>query len=237
MTYILLIRHGQNDWVKKQRLAGWLPGVHLNEDGRKQAQDLSERIRELPLRGIYSSPLERCMETAKEIAKPHNLEIVPLEEIGEVRYGKWEGRKLKKLRKKKRKWYKVQHFPSRFRFPGGESFVAVQERAVSAIEKVCDRHENELIAFVSHADLIKLVLNYYFGAHIDQFQRISISPGSASLLSLSKDGPVRIIRVNDNGPVQVPSEEKKKTANENVNDTNKQVPVVGEKMVTAGGSS
>ncbi len=234
MTYILLIRHGQNDWVSKQRLAGWLPGVHLNEIGRRQAEDLSERLGELPLSQIYSSPLERCMETALVIAKPHNLEVISLEELGEVRYGKWEGKKLKKLRKQKRKWYAVQHYPSRFRFPGGESFVAVQQRAVSAIEKLCDLHEEELIALVSHADLIKLALSYYSGSHIDLFQRINISPASASLLSLSKDGPVRIMRVNDNGPIHLPSKEKDKNANRDVNNNkNHAAPVAGNKMVPA----
>ena len=235
MTYILLIRHGQNDWVSKQRLAGWLPGVHLNDIGWKQAEDLSERLRELPLREIYSSPLERCMETARVIAKPHNLKVVSLEEIGEVRYGKWEGKKLKKLRKQKRKWYKVQHYPSRFRFPGGESFVAVQQRAVSAIEKLCELHEEELIALVSHADLIKLVLSHYFGSHIDLFQRINISPASASLLGLSKDGPVRILRVNDNGPIHLPSKEKHKNANGDItNNKNQAAPVAENKMISSG---
>jgi probable phosphoglycerate mutase len=231
MTYILLIRHGQNDWVSKQRLAGWLPGVHLNDLGWQQAEELSERIRDLPLSAIYSSPLERCLETARVIAKPHNLEVISLEELGEVRYGKWEGKKLKKLRKKKRKWYKIQHYPSRFRFPGGESFVAIQQRAVSAIEKLCGQHEKELIALVSHADLIKLVMSHYFGSHIDLFQRINISPASASLLSLSKGGPVRIMRVNDNGPIQLPSPKKDKKANEDIADNRKQAaPVAGGMM-------
>lgn len=225
MTYILLIRHGQNDWVTKRRLAGWIQGVHLNDVGQQQAENLSERLRELPLAAVYSSPLERCMETANVIARPHNLEVFDLEELGEVRYGKWEGKRLKKLRKKRRKWYNVQHFPSRFRFPEGESFVAVQQRAVSAIEKLSERHQKELIALVSHADVIKLILSHYIGSHIDLFQRINIAPASASLLSLSKDGSVHILRINDHGPLKLPSQEKEKSSEEDDSDTKREAVI------------
>ncbi|NIP26998.1 MAG: phosphoglycerate mutase, partial [Phycisphaerae bacterium] len=88
MALILLVRHGQNDWVKKNRLAGWTPGVHLNEDGQKQVKSLADRLSEWPIKAIYSSPLERCMETAAALAQSHNLEINQLETVGEVRYGK-----------------------------------------------------------------------------------------------------------------------------------------------------
>lgn len=208
MAYILLIRHGQNDWVNKRRLAGWTPGVHLNEEGRSQAEQLSGRLSSLPLKAIYSSPLERCMETAAFLAHPHGLEVVELDAIGEVHYGKWQGKKIKKLTKKKRKWYAVQHFPSRFRFPGGESLTEVQKRAVAAIERLGRLHEEELTAAVSHADVIKLILAHYLGMHIDLFQRIVVSPASVSLLALSESGPVRVLRINDDGQIRLPSKDK-----------------------------
>ena len=139
MTTILLIRHAQNDWVKKKRLAGWLPDVHLNQAGIEQAESLAERLAGLPIEAIYCSPLERCVETAQIVSQPHNLEVQTMPEIGEVRYGRWEGKKLKKLARKKRKWFAVQHYPSRFRFPGGESFSEVQQRAVKGIEEICKK--------------------------------------------------------------------------------------------------
>jgi probable phosphomutase (TIGR03848 family) len=209
MAYILLIRHGQNDWVNKRRLAGWTPGVHLNEEGRSQAQQLSDRLSSLPLKAIYSSPLERCMETAAFLARPHGLEVVELDAVGEVHYGKWQGKKIKKLAKK-RKWYAVQHFPSRFRFPGGESLAEVQKRAVAAIERLSLLHEKELAAVVSHADVIKLILANYLGMHIDLFQRIVVSPASVSFLALSDSGPVGVLRVNDDGPIRLPEKDNDK---------------------------
>jgi probable phosphoglycerate mutase len=203
MAYILLVRHGQNDWVKKNRLAGWTPGVHLNEEGQKQVEDLAQRLAELPIKAIYSSPLERCMETAEAVARLHKLDIHPLEAVGEVRYGEWEGEKIKKLAKEKA-WYAVQHFPSRFRFPGGESFTEVQQRVVDAIEKINGQHKKEMVVVVSHADVIKLALAHYMGTHIDLFQRIGLSPASVSVLALGEGGGVHVLRVNDNGPIKPP---------------------------------
>lgn len=211
MAYILLVRHGQNDWVKKNRLAGWTSGVHLNEEGQKQVEELAQRLSQLPIKAIYSSPLERCVETAEALARPHELDILPLEAVGEVRYGEWEGKKIKKLAKEKA-WYAVQHFPSRFRFPGGESFIEVQQRAVEAIETINRQYKKEMIIIVSHADVIKLVLAHYMGTHIDLFQRIGLSPASVSVLALGEGGGVQVVRVNDSGPLKPPPEEKEKQA-------------------------
>jgi probable phosphoglycerate mutase len=203
MTYILLVRHGQNEWVKEKRLAGWIPGVQLNEEGRHEVKLLAQRLSSLPIRMIVSSPLERCMETAIILAEPSGVQVESSAELGEVRYGKWEGKRLKKLARKKRKWYLVQHFPSRFRFPAGESFVEVQTRAVNTVEKLSHQHGEEFILLVSHADVIKLVLAHYLGMHIDLFQRLAVSPASVSILALTGSGPVNVLRINDSGPIKL----------------------------------
>lgn len=206
MTYVLLVRHGQNDWVEKRRLAGWTPGVHLNEEGQEQVDRLARRLAHLPIKFIYSSPLERCLETAEAIGVSLRLEVTRLPAVGEVRYGRWEGKKVKKVAKKKRSWNAVQHYPSRFRFPGGETLREVQGRAVAALEELCASHKDEMILVVSHADVIKLLLAHYLGVHIDLFQRLIISPASVSALLLSDGGLVRVLRINDDGPLQAPSE-------------------------------
>lgn len=204
MTTILLVRHGENDWVKKHRLAGWIEGIHLNENGRQQAAAAAERLAPLPVKAIYSSPVLRCQETADFIATTLDLPVHLLETVGEVRYGEWEGKKIKKLAKKK-EWFTVQFFPSRMRFPGGDSLRGVQMRGVEAIETLAQSHDDQdIIVVVSHADLIKLVLAYYLGVHIDLFQRIIVSPASVSVLHLSGNGMVRIGRINDDGPLQAP---------------------------------
>ncbi len=201
MTTIVLVRHGENEWVKQHRLAGWLPDVHLNANGRLQAQSTAERLSHLDIAAIYSSPVERCMETAVTIADSHQLPIQQVEAIGEVRYGKWEGEKIEQLAKKP-SWKTVQYYPSRMEFPEGETLRAVQFRAIEALEKLSEKHVDETIIVVSHADVIKLVVAHYVGTHIDLFQRIIISPASISVISLSADGGMRVVRVNDNGKIE-----------------------------------
>lgn len=207
MTMILLVRHGQNEWVEKKRLAGWIPNVHLNEEGKEQAKQVAERLSHLPIKALYSSPVTRCMETARSIGRALNLQVQELEAVGEVRYGEWEGEEIEKLSKEKA-WHAVQHFPSRFRFPEGEALRHVQARAVDALEGLSARHgKNEMIVVVSHADLIKLTLAHYLGVHIDLFQRIVISPASVSALALADNGMMRVARLNDDGPLKPPPED------------------------------
>lgn len=204
---MILVRHGENDWVKKNRLAGWIPGVHLNELGHKQAAEAAARLAHLPIKAIYCSPITRCLETAEHLTTPHQLPIIELNDLGEVGYGKWEGKKIKKLAKKK-SWYAVQHYPSRFHFPGGEALREAQFRIIQTLEHLSKVHEEETIVVVSHADLIKMVLAHYLGIHLDLFQRIVISPASISVLTLMKNGVVRVVRVNDTGPLLSPASPK-----------------------------
>ena len=121
-----------------------------------------------------------------------------------MEYGEWEGKKIKKLAKKPL-WRAVQFFPSRARFPQGEALREVQFRAIQAVEEIAARHDKELVVVVSHADIIRLLLAHYLGVHIDLFQRIVISPASASVLALSPDGLVRVLRMNDDGPLHPPA--------------------------------
>lgn len=204
MATIILVRHGENDWVQKKRLAGWIPGVHLNENGRQQAAAAAQRLAHLPVKAIYSSPVERCVETAEYLTQTFNLPLQQLEAVGEVRYGDWEGAEIEKLAKEKA-WHIVQHYPSRHQFPQGEALREVQFRAVQALEQLSQQHAQELIVVVSHADLIKLVLAHYLGVHIDLFQRIAIAPASASVLALPTDGRVQVVRINDDGPLTMPT--------------------------------
>ncbi|MBP6015822.1 MAG: MSMEG_4193 family putative phosphomutase [Candidatus Promineofilum sp.] len=204
MGTIILVRHGENDWSKENKLAGRIAGVHLNETGHQQAQAAAQRLAALPIKAVYSSPLTRCIETAAYIADTHHLALQHVDDVGEVAYGEWEGEKIKKLAKKPL-WRAVQFFPSRARFPQGEALREVQFRAIQAVEEVAAQHEKEMIVIVSHADIIRLLLAHYLGIHIDLFQRLVISPASASVLALSADGPVHVLRINDDGPLHPPA--------------------------------
>ena len=196
MTTILLIRHAVNDFVKTGKLAGRMEGVHLNDEGKTQAEALGQRLAEAPLAGIYSSPMERTLETAAAIARGHpQLTVEARTEIIEVEYGDWQGMAISALQRRKM-WAVVQEYPSRAYFPNGEALRDVQARMVNAIEALARRHPAGMIALVCHADLIKLALAHYLGMHLDVFQRIVISPASISTLQLGHSRPF-ILGMND----------------------------------------
>ncbi|MFQ5613861.1 MAG: MSMEG_4193 family putative phosphomutase [Anaerolineae bacterium] len=196
-TVVLLIRHGQNDWVGKNKLAGWTPGVRLNKLGRAQAAATGQRLASEDIAAVYSSPLERTVETAQAIAQPHKLKVQFQKMLGEVDYGQWTGKSIAKLSKTDA-WPVVQFYPSAARFPGGESLFEMQARAVQEINRLVEAHPGQTIVIVSHADLIKSVIAHYLGTHLDLFQRIVVSPASITRVAFLKMGP-RIITVNDTG--------------------------------------
>jgi probable phosphoglycerate mutase len=206
VTLLLLIRHGMNDWVHG-RLAGWTPGVHLNEQGQAQAHSLAERLAALPIDAVYSSPLERAIETAQPLAAARGLPLRIVEGVGEVRYGEWTGGELKELAKHEL-WPGVQFYPSGTRFPNGETLGEVQARAIAALDALRAQHPKQIIAVISHADLIKLVVAYYVGMHIDLFQRLVINPAALTAFGFGPMGP-RLLAFNDTGSLEhlIPKQE------------------------------
>ena len=195
MPTFLLIRHGENEYVAKGRLAGRLPGVHLNENGKKQAEAVAKAFKNAPIKAIYASPMERCMQTAEPLAAALGLEITPSQGLIEVDFGNWQDKTLKQLQRRKL-WKVVQANPARMQFPEGETFTNAQQRIVQTLESLAKEFESkDLIACFSHSDLIKLAVSYYLGQPIDLFQRIMIAPASVSTLHLGEMG-AQIINVN-----------------------------------------
>lgn len=200
MPTLLLIRHGENDYVKTGKMAGRLPGVHLNERGKKQAEALAEALKDVPIKAIFSSPLERAMETADPMARSHQLDIHPEPDLMDTLIGKWQGRSWKVLRLTKA-WKIVQNAPSRFRFPGGESFPECQMRIVNVLERVIQKHNKpqDVIAVVFHADPIKLAVAHFLGMPLDHFQRLSCDTGSLSALYVNESN-ANLIKLNQRPP-------------------------------------
>lgn len=193
-TYIFLIRHGENDWVGTDRLAGRSPGVHLNDRGREQSTLLARLLAKQSIAAVYSSPLERCMETAQPVAGALGLSVVAESGVLEVDYGEWQAGNLKELAKLP-EWRRVQHYPSTFRFPGGETLREVQYRAVSTIERLRSEHPNQIIAIFSHGDVIRTTIAHYIGIPLDLFQRVQISTASISIMGFFQNVPA-ILGVN-----------------------------------------
>ena len=200
MPLLLLIRHGENDFVKTGKLPGQSAGIHLNERGQKQAQALGEALKEVPIKAIYSSPLERAMETAEPIATSRQVEIIQEPNLMDANVGKWQGKSLKVLRLTNA-WKVVQHSPSRFQFPEGESFIDLQTRIADTLEKIVRKHNKpkDIVAVVFHADPIKLAVAHFLGLPLDHFQRLSCDTGSVSALYVGEMG-ANLIKLNQRPP-------------------------------------
>lgn len=201
MTTFFFVRHGVTSHTGN-KLSGWMPDIHLSDEGRAQAEAVADRLIQVPFRAVYASPIERTMETAHPIAARHKLEIETDAALGEVDFGRWTNRSFKTLVRTKL-WTTVQMFPSGARFPDGETLRGVQSRAVDEIERLRRKHPKHTVCCVSHADVIKLVVAHYLGMHIDLFQRIDIAPASVTVVAVSDTGP-RVLSVNATSPV--PSE-------------------------------
>jgi probable phosphomutase (TIGR03848 family) len=199
-TLVLLVRHGHTPTTGKL-LPGRAKGLHLSDDGRKQAEAVAERLGALPkVDAVYASPLERTRETAAPIAKQRGLRVRTNRGLIEVDIGEWTGWELKKAAKTD-EWKTVQKRPSAFRFPGGESFLEMQSRMVDAIERIRAEYPGGTIVAVSHADPIKAAAADAVGTPLDLFQRIVISPCSVTAILYGDSSPLALT-VNSTGDLK-----------------------------------
>ncbi|HUA59671.1 MAG TPA: histidine phosphatase family protein [Verrucomicrobiae bacterium] len=194
MTTFLLIRHGETDAVGRE-IMGWRPGWHLNANGREQAKRLADRLAHRSLQAIYTSPLERAVETAAILAAPHELEPRQDADFAEVRFGQWEGVKIGELdqREDLRRYYQ---FRSGVRPPGGELLGEVQTRVVRKLQALAAVHDGAEVAVVSHGDALRSALAFYLGIPLDMILRFEISPASLSVLEVSEWG-ARLMSMNE----------------------------------------
>jgi probable phosphomutase (TIGR03848 family) len=209
-TTLVLVRHAVTEQTGPL-LTGRTPGVDLSDDGHKQAAALADRLADLPVAAVYASPMERTTQTAATVAERHDLAVQPLPGALEADYGEWTGGKLADLARTDL-WKTVQRAPSRARFPGGESMTEMQARIVGCLETVVADHPGVMVVVVSHADPIKAAIAHYTGLHLDQFQRIIVSPASVTAFQLSAHGAA-LVKCNDTGNLDElrppPPEEKK----------------------------
>ena len=200
MTTVILLRHGRTTANAAGVLAGWTPGVQLDEAGAEQVRGVGERLAMVPLAAVVSSPLERCRQTADAVAAGRDLAVQDDERLGEARYGDWTGRTIKELSKDPL-WKVVQQHPSAAVFPGpeGEGLAQTQVRAVAAVREWNAKLGPDAVWLAcSHGDVIKAILADALGLHLDQFQRIVADPASISVVTYTETRPF-VVRVNDTG--------------------------------------
>jgi probable phosphomutase (TIGR03848 family) len=198
MTTLVLVRHATTAATGKK--LGGRTAAGLDESGRAQAEAVAQRLGDVPLKAVYASPLPRTLETAAAVAAVQGLDVVEDEGLLEVEYGRWTDRALKPLTRTKL-WPVIQARPSLVRFPEGETIRGMQLRAVDAVEALVRRHPRQAIAAVTHADVIKALVAFYLGLPLDLFQRLVISPASATVLALGDGTQPALLRFNDDGPL------------------------------------
>ena len=197
MATVLLVRHGLTA-MTGPILAGWTPGVHLDERGQGQAKALGQRLAGVPVTAIVSSPLERCQETAAALAAGRDISVETDDRLGECQYGDWTGQEIKKLMKDPL-WKVVQAHPSAAAFPGGEALRDTQARAVNAVRDHNARLGDDATwVAVSHGDVIKSLVADALGMHLDLFQRIQVDPCSLTVIRYTSLRPF-LLRLNDTG--------------------------------------
>jgi len=185
MTTFFLIRHAACRGLG-QTLWGRTPGISLSETGKMQSQRLANRFRNVTLNAVYSSPLERALQTASVIAESMKLDVRKCVAADEIHFGEWTGKTFDELSSDER-W---RHFNARRSMtlvPGGESFLEVQNRIVKELEALARQHGKAHIAIVSHADVIRAALAYFAAIPIDLIERFEISPCSVSAVALDDD--------------------------------------------------
>lgn len=183
MTIFFLIRHAECDGVGKI-LWGRQRDVHLNEDGKSAARAMAQRMAGNKLDAIYSSPLERAVETAEELAKHSDRVPVTISEpLNEVDFGEWTGEPLEKLDHDP-VWHRFNSVRTRTPIPGGESILEAQARIVAELKRLSLKHENGHVAIVSHAEIIKIALAYFAHLDIDHLDQLKLPPCSVSMLEL-----------------------------------------------------
>ncbi|WP_127782885.1 histidine phosphatase family protein [Rhodococcus sp. X156] len=199
---VILLRHGRSTANTAGVLAGRSEGVALDEKGTAQAEALVQRLAELPITAIVTSPLLRCQQTVAPLAAARGLHPRSEERLAEVDYGEWTGQELKNLVSEPL-WKVVQQHPSAAVFPNGEGLAQVQARAVAAVREhdaalAAEHGADVLWVACTHGDVIKSVLADALGTHLDSFQRIVADPCSASVVRYTDTRPF-VLRSNDTG--------------------------------------
>lgn len=195
MTTFALIRHGNCDPVGRY-IAGRKSGIKLSETGSKQARQLVSRFNEIKVDAIYSSPLERAIETASPLAEQKRLKLNVAEELLEIDYGTWTGKSFEELSSEPL-WRLYNTYRGRVRIPGGEMIPEVVSRMSALMEKLRRAYQGTVV-LVSHGDPIKSVIAHYIGAPLDFIMRLDVQPASISILSIDDYG-ARLMTLNNTG--------------------------------------
>lgn len=224
MPILLLIRHATNDFVKAGRLPGQGPNLHLNEEGRKQADALAKMLEKRPITAVYSSHLERAIETAWRVAGPRGMALQIRPGLADTDAGAYTGRLIKELSEgedTRETWKAIVETPLVGRFPNGESPLDMQRRVVAELERIVAAYPDPepppapsvpqadapkvepppmpVIAIIAHNSVVQAALAHFLGMPFENYERLGASPASASTVMVTPKRTM-VMAVNQTAP-------------------------------------
>lgn len=197
-TRVLLVRHGATVLSAEDRFAGAID-VLLSDGGRDQARRLGDRLAHENLVAVYASPMQRTMETARLIIKPHGMEVTPVADLREIAHGRWEGKTRAEVEQEFPEEYtRYEHDPFSFAPTGGETGLQVIARALPAVLSLVQKHEGQHILIVSHKATIRLVISSLLGFDSRKYRdRLDQSPAALNILDFRDIDHARLTLFND----------------------------------------
>jgi probable phosphoglycerate mutase len=177
------------------RLWGRTANITLDLKGELQAQRLADRFQDVALAAIYSSPMERALQTAEPLARKAKLEVRESTALNEIEFGDWTGKTFDELSGDE-VWRRFNARRSVTTIPGGESFLEVQNRIVKELNTIASRHGDARVAIVTHADVIRAGVVYFCAMPVDLIDRVAISPCSVSVVALDEES-VTLLTINN----------------------------------------
>jgi probable phosphoglycerate mutase len=205
---LIFVRHAESQANKDGILAGRLPKIGLSDTGMQQALRLKKSFEMLDFDSIYTSPIQRCLDTARMVFGDER-ELIHASELMEMDFGDWSGQKLSELTKLK-EWEVVQRDPARFAFPNGESFTQLRDRVDLALSNIqASQQKDSRIVIFTHADVVKMVVCHLLDAPLSKFQSIIVNPASLTLIDIDQD-KLKIAGVNLQPDIEILSDWTKK---------------------------
>jgi probable phosphoglycerate mutase len=205
---LIFVRHAESQANKDGILAGRLPKIGLSDTGMQQALRLKKSFEMLDFDSIYTSPIQRCLDTARMVFGDER-ELIHASELMEMDFGDWTGQKLSELTKLK-EWEVVQRDPASFAFPNGESFTQLRDRVDLALSNIqASQQKDSRIVIFTHADVVKMVVCHLLDAPLSKFQSIIVNPASLTLIDIDQD-KLKIAGVNLQPDIEILSDWTKK---------------------------
>lgn len=191
-TTIILIRHGETEWNVLHRFQG-ISDVPLNETGRKQAGFAKQGLEGTTLTAIYTSPLQRAMETASIIRGERNIPVYAEEGLKEMGVGEWEGLLVSEIDEKYPGLYDVwRTHPSQIQLQGAEPFDKTRERAMKTFWKIVGENRGGTVLLVSHMMCISSILLTVAGFPLDEVWQHPITNGALNIVTVDDDDKAEI---------------------------------------------